>query len=96
MYNTPAHTNMKAKNVPTLVKSTKKSILKNSAGTATIKPATTVAKEGVLYFGCMVAKRLQSKPSRLMVIHIRGWASWKTNNALVMATTEVTETIPAR
>src|SRR5690606_16390149 len=51
MYRTPPQTNINAKKVPTEVKSTKKSILKKSAGTATTIPVTMVAKEGVLYLG---------------------------------------------
>ncbi len=58
--------------VPTLVRSTKKSILKNKAGIATIIPVMMVAKDGVLYLGWIVANLFQSKPSRLMVIQIRG------------------------
>src|SRR5690606_27079324 len=95
MYNTPAQTNIKAKNVPTEVKSTKKSILKNNAGIATTKPVTIVANDGVLYLGWIVANFFHNKPSRLIVIQMRGCANWNTNNALVIAITDVTEISPA-
>ena len=45
---------------------------KNKAGTATTKPVTIVAYDGVLYFGCTFEKRLGNNPSRLMLIQIRG------------------------
>src|SRR5690606_41971198 len=96
MYNTPEQTRINAKNVPTLVRSTKKSILKNNAGMATIKTVTTVANDGVLYLGWTVANRFRSNPSRLLVIHIRGCAGWKTSKAAVIATTDVTDTMPAK
>jgi hypothetical protein len=51
MYRTPAHTTIKAKNVPTLVRSTKNCISMNIEGMATTNPVIIVANEGVLNFG---------------------------------------------
>ena len=72
MRNIPPHTNTKAKRVPTLVKSITTFISKNKAGIATTTPVRIVEKEGVLNLGCMREKIGGNKPSRLILIHIRG------------------------
>jgi hypothetical protein len=55
---------------------------KNKAGIATTKPVTTVAYDGVLYFGALFENRFGNKPSRLILIQIRGCPIWKTNKTL--------------
>src|SRR3974377_1169668 len=53
---------------------------RKSAGMATSSPVTTVAKDGVRYFGWMREKMGGSNPSRLMLIQMRGWRYWKKIN----------------
>ena len=71
--NTPPDTRINANKVPMLVRSVTSVRFKNKAGMATKKPVTMVAKAGVLYFLCSLENRGGKSPSRLMLIHIRGW-----------------------
>ena len=54
-----------------------------------------VENEGVLYLGWSRANIGGSRPSRLMLIQMRGWPNWKTNSTLAMAITALIEIIPA-
>src|SRR5690606_37867759 len=69
---TPAQTNEKANKVPILHKSVTMVKFINNAGTATTKPVTIVANDGVLYFGCTLENFLGNSPSRLILIQILG------------------------
>src|SRR5437868_7236004 len=70
--NIPPHTNTNANNVPMLVSAITTFRFINNAGIPTTKPVKIVEKDGVLYLGCILEKILGSKPSLLILIHIRG------------------------
>ena len=53
-----------------------------------------VANEGVRNFGWMVENFLGNKPSRLMLIQMRGCPSWNTSSTLAMATIALTAMMP--
>ena len=65
--NTPPQTSTKANSVAILVKSSTNTLSVNRMGMPTIKPVTTVLKEGVLYLGCIFWNTGGSRPSRLML-----------------------------
>ena len=92
--NTPPQTNTKANKVPILHKSVTIFKFMNNAGIATTNPTTMVAKEGVLYLGCTIENFFGNKPSRLMLIQIRGCPIWNTSNTEAIATTALTAIIP--
>jgi hypothetical protein len=69
---TPPHTSIKANSVPAEQISVTMFISTKNMGIATKKPVKTVEKEGVLYLGCILEKALGNKPSRLMLIQMRG------------------------
>ena len=92
---TPPQTSTNANKVPIEHKSVTMVKFMNKAGTATTNPTTMVANEGVLYFGCTFENRLGNKPSRLMLIHMRGCPIWNTNKTEAIATTALMEMIPA-
>ena len=84
---TATQTMTKANRVPMLASSTTSSMLSSAAGMATRKPVSTVAWEGVLNFSCTLPNQGASRPSRLMLMKIRGWPTWYTSNAAVVAMT---------
>ena len=69
----PAQTSTNAKSVPMLQRSTISSMLINAENTATKTPVTIVAKNGVLYEGCIELNIFGRSPSRDIENKIRGW-----------------------
>src|SRR5687768_1785635 len=74
-FNTPPHTRQKANNVPAEQISVTIDISTKKIGIATMMPVMIVEKPGVLNFGCTLANAGGSRPSRLMLIQMRGCPS---------------------
>jgi hypothetical protein len=88
---TPPHTSTKANKVPILVRLVTSVRFKNKAGIATTNPVTIVANDGVWNLGWMRENAFGNKPSRLMLIQMRGWPSWNISNTLAVAITALME-----